>query len=143
MVIEARTPEQTVTEEEIKKALAAFGDLGETDIEVGYDSVAVQGKLGVLQRIITAIRDDAEYRQAGYQGRFKNEEQGALAADAINERKRYGVPITAIVDRIIFQGAVAGKAVDTAVGGVNRFNLTTHNAGAPGWKNRQENKTIT
>lgn len=68
-----------------------------------------QGYQSVLQRIATAIGDsDKEYRQSLLLASFLSPEESDKATAAISECKRYGVPITPIVDRIIARCAVKG-----------------------------------
>src|SRR4030042_3958761 len=138
--INGHDAETLVQDEALKELVKRFGDL---TVETGADSVEIQQKLGVLQRIITASQEDKDYLQALYQGYFENSEQAKLAADAITERQRYGAPIRPILNRVTSQCAVKGNRVDKAVSGVNSHNIfTNRNAGAPGWKRRSDDKTI-
>lgn len=63
----------------------------------------------VLQKIATAINDpDKEYRQALLLASFLSPEESDKAVYAIAECRRYGAPITVIVDRIIARCGVKG-----------------------------------
>lgn len=111
----------------------------------GSDSTGQQAKLGVLQRIITAVIDDKHYRQILLTAAFDDKHEAMLAADAIAERQRYGVPITPIVDRILAQCAVGSNRVERVLTALTHYTLNTNLPGAkqPFWKRKQEDKSLT
>lgn len=106
-------------------------------------SVPVTDKLGVHQRIITAVQKDAEYRQILLTAAFDNKQEAMLASDAITERIRYGVDITPILDRVVAQCSVKGLRVETILNSMSSYTLSTNYRGkVPDWKKRQDNKSI-
>jgi hypothetical protein len=132
-----RTPEEVLEERILKEVYDDNREL----TEVGSDSYSTQQKQGVLQKIVTAIVDDKEYRQVLLLACFDDKREARLCAGAIAERQRYGVPIGAILDDVIAQCAVKADRVIKVINGMTRFNLNT-NQGMPGWKKKQENKSI-
>ncbi len=106
-------------------------------------SIQTADKLGVHQRIITAVQSDKEYRQVLLTAAFDNKQEALLASDAITERIRYGVDITPIIDRVIAQCAVKGMRVETVLNSMNSYTLHSNYGGRmPDWKKKQDNKTI-
>ena len=106
-------------------------------------SVTMETKLGVHQRIITAVLKDTEYRQLLLMAAFDDKREAQLAADAITERLRYGVDITPICDRVVAQCAVRGAHIDRVLNSMNSYTLQTNYGGKiPDWKKRQDNKSI-
>lgn len=129
----------------ILEKVAAQDSLNGKDIEVEdfTGSIPIEGKLGVHQRIITAVQKDSEYRQVLLTAAFDNKQEALLASDAITERLRYGVDITPIVDRVIAQCAVKGMRVSTILNSMNTYNIHgNYNGRIPDWKKKQDNKTI-
>lgn len=118
--------------------------LGDADVEggdeviVGFDSIPQTQKLGVMQRLVTAVLNDRQYRQVLLTGAFDNKHEANLAADSISERLRYGVTIQPIVDRVITQCAVKGGTRNLIAEILTRYQIT-HNYGGdtPDWKKRQ------
>ena len=92
---------------------------------LGYGSVPIEGKLGVLQRMVTAVMTDREYRQILLLAAFDNKQEALLAADAISERQRYGVSIQPILDRVIAQCAVKGDRITKVLSAMSQHVLTT------------------
>jgi len=134
-------PSAAIAELEKKAALDAQEQADEwIDIQ---GSVGIEGKLGVHQRIITAVLKDAEYRQLLLMAAFDNKQEALLAADAITERLRYGVDITPICDRVVAQCAVKGVRVHEILTSMSSYTLSTNYGGrVPDWKKRQDNKSI-
>lgn len=128
-----------VLEDEILKEVAH--DLDNMK-EIGSDSMSPTAKLGVLQKIITAIVKDDDYRQVLLLGCFDSKQEAMLASDAISERKRYGVDITPIVDRVIAQCAIHADRVEKALKGMTHYNLNNQGGGGPGWFKKQKDKSI-
>lgn len=137
--------ETTYKEIEANTELLDNVDLNDSDefndeIITGYDSIPMQQKLGVMQRLVTSIAKDREYRQLLLTAAFDNKHEANLAADAITERLRYGVTIQPIVDRILAQCAVKGARVHEIAEIMTRYQIT-HNYGAgnvPNWKKKQD-----
>ena len=130
---------------ELAKKLADAENLNIDDIEIETftGSVSVDGKLGVHQRIITAVQSDKEYRQVLLTAAFDNKQEALLASDAITERIRYGVDITPIIDRVIAQCAVKGMRVETILNSMSTYTMNNNYRGnVPDWKKRQDNKSI-
>ncbi len=118
-------------------------DLINDSFEDVQGSMQMADKLGVHQRIITAVQKDAEYRQILLTAAFDNKQEALLASDAITERLRYGVDITPILDRVIAQCAVKGMRVETILHSMNSYTLQSNYGGRlPDWKKKQDNKTI-
>jgi len=125
----------------IQEALKQFDAL---DIQPGADSLSVSQKLGVLQRLVTAVKEDDEYRQILLTASFDSKHEAQMAADAIEERKRYGVSIRPILDRIIAQCSVKGARVNLITDASSRFTLNTNTGKKlPNWKRQQDNKGLT
>lgn len=107
----------------------------------GQDHIDIEQKLGVLQRLVTAVLDDKQYRQQLLASAFDNKAEAMLCADAISERRRYGVAITPIVDRIVAQCAVNGKRANSIMETINSYTLRT-NQYQPKWKKQNDAKGI-
>ena len=106
-------------------------------------SVSMGDKLGVHQRIITAVLKDDDYRQLLLMAAFDNKQEALLCADAITERLRYGVDITPICDRVAAQCAVGGARVKEILTAMASYTLHTNYGGRiPDWKKKQDNKSI-
>lgn len=106
----------------------------------GSDSMPFQAKLGVLQRVVTAVLDDKEYRQVLLLAAFDNKQEALLCADAIAECRRYGVPIERIVDRVIAEGSVNSEKMNKVLAAVTSYtlNTNTNRSNLPFWKRKQE-----
>lgn len=131
----------TVEELEKAAALDAVNTMKEwTDVQ---GSVSVGEKLGVHQRIITAVLKDDDYRQLLLMAAFDNKQEALLCADAITERLRYGVDITPICDRVVAQCAVKAAHIERVLNSMTSYTLQ-HNYGGkiPDWKRKQDNKSI-
>ena len=106
-------------------------------------SVPITDKLGVHQRIITAVLKDNDYRQLLLMAAFDNKQEALLAADAITERLRYGVDITPICDRVVAQCAVKAAHIERVLNSMSSYTLSTNYGGrVPDWKKKQDNKSI-
>ena len=127
-----------------KTAIAAAAATMQELTESGNDAYSMEQKLGVLQRVVTAVAKDDDYRQILLLAAFDNKQEANLAADAITERKRYGVDIQPILDRVISQCAVKSGRVDKVLTAMTTYSLNTQSgAHLPGWKRKQEDKSIT
>lgn len=112
-------------------------------LKVGFDSMTSGQKLGVLQRLVTAVAKDDQYRQILLTAAFENKQEAMLASDAISERKRYGVSIQPIVDRILAQCSVNSNRVNKILEAMSHYTLNTNYAGSkPFWQKKNENKSL-
>jgi len=131
--------------EELRRV--AMGDAAKTVddlVQHGVDSISLQQKLGVLQRIVTAVEKDSQYRQILLLAAFDNKQEALLASDAITERQRYGVPIKPILDRIVAQCSVKADRIDRVLRAMTNYTLNTNYGGKlPHWKKKQEDKSLT
>lgn len=130
----------TFEEKAIADAAATMRELTES----GLDSTSIEAKLGVLQRAITAVAKDDEYRQILLLAAFDNKQEAMLASDAITERKRYGVDIQPILDRLIAQCAVHADRLNRVLSAMTNYsmNINDHNK-LPSWKRKQEDRSLT
>jgi len=127
-----------------KKAIADAAETMRELTESGTDAYTMEQKLGVLQRVVTAVGKDEDYRQILLLAAFDNKQEAMLAADTITERQRYGVPIQPILDRIISQCAVKAGRVDKVLNAMTTYSLNTnYRSHLPNWKRKQEEKSIT
>lgn len=125
-------------DEQIEKAFQQIGG-----IKVGFDSMTTGQKLGVLQRLVTAVAKDDQYRQILLTAAFENKQEAMLAADAIAERKRYGVSIQPIVDRILAQCSIKSDRVNKILEAMSQYTLHTNYTGQkPFWQKKDENKSF-
>jgi len=130
--------EPEVSNEELEKGYALIGNL-----KVGFDSMTTGQKLGVLQRLVTAVAKDDQYRQILLTAAFENKEEAMLCADAIAERKRYGVSIQPIVDRILAQCSVKSDRVNKILEAMSQYTLHTNYTGQkPPWQRKDESKSL-
>ena len=132
--------------EELAAAEALKGVIPDVEgfLQTGAGSMTSQDKLGVLQRIITAVANDKEYRQILLLSAFDDKQEAMLAADALTERQRYGVTIQPILDRLVAQCAVKSGRVDRVLHAMTNYTLNTgFGSKLPFWKKKQENSGIT
>lgn len=127
------TVEPEVSDEELEVAFKQIGNL-----KVGFDSMTQGQKLGVLQRLVTAVVKDEQYRQILLTAAFESKEEAMLASDAIAERKRYGVPIHPIVDRMLAQCSINADRVNKVLEAMSHFTLNTNYPGKKPWFQRKE-----
>ena len=121
----------------------AAADVLAESFEDVQGSVSIGDKLGVHQRIITAVLKDNDYRQLLLMAAFDNKQEALLAADAITERLRYGVDITPICDRVVAQCAVKAAHIERVLHSMSSYTLSTNYGGKmPEWKKKQDNKSI-
>lgn len=112
-------------------------------LKVGFDNLTTGQKLGVLQRLVTAVGKDDQYRQILLTAAFENKQEALLAADAISERVRYGVSIQPIVDRMLAQCSVNSDRVRQILAALSQYTLHTNYTGQkPYWQRRDENKSL-
>lgn len=57
-----------------------------------------QARIGVLIRLLTAIKDDEDYRQALILSDFLDDDEADRVSAAIEERRRYGISIAPVLD---------------------------------------------
>jgi len=133
--------QSTIAELEKMAAADAANEMKEwTNIQ---GSVNLGDKLGVHQRIITAVLKDDDYRQLLLMAAFDNKQEALLAADAITERLRYGVDITPICDRVVAQCAVKAAHIERVLTSMTSYTLHTNYGGKiPDWKKKQDSKSI-
>lgn len=131
--------EEVVAQDAIKSVAKEVEEFQE-----GPGSMSAGDKLGVLQRIVTAVAKDSEYRQILLLAAFDNKQEAMLASDAITERQRYGVTIQPILDRLVAQCAVKSGRVDKVLHAMTNYTLNTGFGGKlPFWKRKQEKTGIT
>lgn len=82
------------------------GEASTTGNGIGPDG---QVRVGVLIRLLTAVQEEKEYRQALLTGDFIDDEEADRVAAAIEERLRYGVSIRPILDWISARCSVNSK----------------------------------
>ena len=112
-------------------------------LKVGYDNMTTGQKLGVLQRLVTAVAKDDQYRQILLTAAFENKQEAMLCADAIAERKRYGVSIQPIVDRILAQCSIKADRVNQILAAMSQYTLHTNYTGSkPWWQKKDDNKSL-
>lgn len=91
------------------------------DDNSGGDSNAIssanQARTGVLLRLLTAVKEEKEYRQAVLMADFMNVEEADRVSAALTEARRYGLSLDPIIDWIAARSAVIGSD------GVNRARL--------------------
>jgi len=127
-------------EDALKKASETMDILTES----GQDAYSMEQKLGVLQRIVTAVGTNEEFRQVLLLAAFDNKQEAMLAADAITERQRYGVEIQPILLRVISQCAIKAGRVDKVLNAMTTYSLNTnYGSRLPSWKRKQEDKSLT
>ncbi len=95
----------------------------------GSDTMTSSQKLGVLQRIVTAVAEDEGYRQILLTAAFDNRQEAMLASDAISERKRYGVAIQPILDRLLAQCSVRSGRVNAVLDALTHYQVHTTMSG--------------
>jgi len=120
---------------------AAFRQVG--GVKVGFDSMTTGQKLGVLQRLVTAVAKDDNYRQILLTAAFENKQEALLAADAISERVRYGVSIQPIVDRMLAQCSIKSERVNEILRALSQYTLHTNYTGnKTWWQKKDDNKSL-
>lgn len=113
------------------------------NIEVVRDSVSLEQRMGVLQRVVTAVRSREDYLQILLLAAFDDKREAMLAADAISERQRYGVDIQPILTRIVAQCAIKSDRVGRVLDAMTKYTLNTNYQGKmPNWKRQQDQKAI-
>lgn len=84
---------------------------------------------GVLQTLIRAVIDDDNYRQILLLAAFQDKQEAILCSEAIAERRRYGVSIESIMDRVICQCAINSARVEQALRGITHTSFYTNYRG--------------
>ena len=64
----------------------------------GVSPDATQQRLSVLLQLLTAVKEEKEYRQALLTGDFLDDDEADRVAAAIEERRRYGLSVIPILD---------------------------------------------
>lgn len=86
-----------------------------------------QAQIGVLARMMTAIKQTDDYRQELKTGNWKDDRFAALAVAAIHERLMCGVDITPVVDRIIAESAGVNSArLQLVANAISSFSLNSN-----------------
>jgi hypothetical protein len=93
-----------------------------------------QNKLGVLQRLVTAVKDKSDYMQIFLTAAFDNKQESQVAADAYAERVRYGVDTEPLLLRIVAQCGVKSQRVDQILKALTNYTLNTNYSGWNKWK---------
>lgn len=106
--------------------------------------ITIQEKLGVFQRLVTAVLKDEEYRQVLLLAIFRDERQANLCCAAIAQCQRYSASISKIVDRVIAQTGIDGRRIKEIILGINTqtFNTNIPAAKLPFWKRKQNNDSL-
>lgn len=131
-------PEDDAVAEVVKAANKMFGNM-----ELVRDSVSLEQRMGVLQRVVTAVKGRDDYLQILLLAAFDDKREAMLAADAISERQRYGVDIQPILTRIVAQCAIKSDRVARVLDAMTKYTLNTNYQGnLPRWKKQQDTKAI-
>ena len=90
-----------------------------------------QARIGVLVRLLTAVKDDEDYRQILLLADFLDDDEADRVTAALEERRRYGCSITPILDWVSARCGVNkishGKSRATlGVEGLTHTTLTTN-----------------
>jgi hypothetical protein len=120
-----RTPEDFVTQGLYKKGASFL-----LDGRKRGDGNVVQmseAQLGVLQKLVTASRDDKDWRQALLLTRFKNNRERQRAVSLIGWMLRHDVPLTLVVADWLARCAEGGGAREDAIQALTHMTLTTTN----------------
>ncbi len=96
-------PEDAAVEEVFKGAVLRLEDLKREDGIITKGLTNAQQ--GILNRLLTAINKDDDYRQELKTAFFRTPEESDLAIEAINERLMCGVSIQPLVDKVIARSA--------------------------------------
>ena len=139
-MVETKDEEKVITDGELPAEVYKQMD---KIMEEGSDSMSVDQKLGVMQRLVTAVAKDEEYLQVLLNAAFENKYEAMLAADAISERQRYGVNIRPLVNRIVAQCSVAGDRVNKLLEALTHYTFhTNYPTKKPFWKRQQDDKSL-
>jgi len=87
-------------EKELEKELLSRNRDSDSDSQMGSGIMpdSNQARIGVLVKLLTAVQDEKEYRQALLTGDFLDDDEADRVAAAIEERRRYGITIIPILD---------------------------------------------
>jgi hypothetical protein len=111
--------------------------LGQLQTE-GVSAMSVKQKMGVMQRLVTAVSKDEEYLQVLLNAAFENKAEALLCADAISERQRYGVNIRPLVNRVVAQCSADSARVNNLLQAMTHYTLNTSGKGKlPSWGKKQ------
>jgi len=135
--------EDNTTRLTMEEILSKSSDDLDALVQVGFDTMASQQRLGVLQRLVTAVEKVQGFFQILLTADFDNKREAMLAADAISECRRYGASYEAILLRITAQCGVHSGRVDRVLRSMNSYNLNTNYKGKlPEWKQNQSKKGV-
>ena len=119
-------------EKELGKELVNRQREGES--QVPGDGVApdnTQHRLSVLLQLLTAVKEEKEYRQALLTGDFLDDDEADRVAAAIEERRRYGLTVIPILDWVSARCGVNrahGKSrVALSIEGLTHSSFMTNN----------------
>ena len=113
------------------------------NVEVLQDTVSTEGRMGVLQRIVTSVRDKKDYLQVFLLAAFDDKREALTCADAVSEMQRYGVDIQPIINRVVAQCAVKADRMARVLDAMTKYTLNTNYQGRlPNWKKQQDAKAI-
>ena len=92
-------------------------------------STSNQARIGVLMRLLTAVQDEKEYRQALITADFLDDEEADRVSSAVTEANRYGLPLAPIMDHIASRCAVnkAGHGKSRVVLSIEGLTHSTFN----------------
>jgi len=124
--------EKEIQLELLKRNRDGSGQDGGGQIEgSGLMPDATQARLSVLVQLLTAVKEEKEYRQALLTGDFLDDDEADRVAAAIEERRRYGLSLLPIVDWVSARCGVNrehGKSrVALSIEGLTHSTFTTQN----------------
>jgi len=126
--------------QEIARILEGVDNL---DSPIDASDHDIEPKLGVMQRLITAVMKDNDYLQTLLMASFKDERQAGYCADAISEALRYGCNIRPIMNRIYAQCGIRAERALQVLSAINSYTINTrNNNNLPKWKKDQNRKQI-
>jgi len=85
-----------------------------------------RANVGVLKQAITAVLEDAKYRQILYLGNFVDRDQARKAVAAIDERRMCGVDIRPVLDDIAAMCGVNAERLNDVLDAMSHTTFTTN-----------------
>jgi hypothetical protein len=89
----------------------------------GFTSAGNKHELGVLQKVITAIEKEQDYRQLLMKADFLTTQEADKAANALAWAMRYGVSIRPVLDKIAARVSVNARRVEQVLDGLTAVRL--------------------
>jgi len=92
-----------------------------------------QARVGVLIKLLTAVQEEKEYRQALILSDFLDDDEADRVAAAIEERRRYGISIAPVLDWCaarcgVNKGGHGKSRATLAIEGLTHSTFTTQSA---------------